>query len=109
MRFPHPGGFGAFSTVFTDILAGLAFIICFVIVVGLLVVLVRFLLVATKAAEIYVARNSGATTSSRSARVPPCQPRPRAPHQHNQRRRVLRRREPARRRRRRTPDRKQPE
>jgi hypothetical protein len=62
MRFPHPGGFGAFSTVFTDIVAGLAFIICFVIIVGLLVVLVRFLLVATRAAELYIAKNSGAAT-----------------------------------------------
>jgi hypothetical protein len=58
MRFPNPGGFGMFGGIFSDILAGLVFIICFVIVVGLLVVLVRFLWIATRAAEIYIANNS---------------------------------------------------
>jgi uncharacterized membrane protein len=58
MRIPHgPYGFGLAGGIFADILAGLMFIICFIVVVGLLFVLVRFLLVATKAAEIYVARN----------------------------------------------------
>jgi cytoskeletal protein RodZ len=46
--------------IFADVLAGLVFIICFIVVVGLLVVLVRFLLVATKAAEIYIAKNGPA-------------------------------------------------
>jgi hypothetical protein len=61
MRFPHPGGPGGFAfvgSIFTDIVAGLVFIIAFVVVVGLLVVLVRFLLAATKAAELYVANNT---------------------------------------------------
>ena len=58
MQIPHgPGGFGLIGGIFADVLAGLVFIICFIIVVGLLVVLVRFLLVATKAAEIYVSKN----------------------------------------------------
>ena len=58
MRIPSgPGGFGLFDTIFTDILAGLVFIILFVIAVGVLFVLVRFLWVATKAAELYIARN----------------------------------------------------
>jgi hypothetical protein len=79
MRFPNPGGFGGLGLlggVFTDILAGLVFIICFVIVVGVLFVLVRFLWVATRAAEIYIAKNSAdrATTttapSSRAATAP---------------------------------------
>jgi hypothetical protein len=57
MRFPPNGpGFG-FYTVFADVMAGLVFIVCLVIVVGLIVLLVRFLLVATKAAELYVAKN----------------------------------------------------
>ncbi len=56
MRFPHPNGFG-FYQVFTDIIAGLLFIICLVVAVGLIVLLVRFLLVATRAAELYVANN----------------------------------------------------
>ena len=61
MRIPHgPGGFGMLGGIFADVLTGLIFIICFVIVVGLLVVLVRFLLVATKAAEIYVWKNAPA-------------------------------------------------
>jgi cytoskeletal protein RodZ len=59
MRIPHgPGGFVLFGGIFTDILAGLVFIILFVVAVGLLFVLVRFLLVATKAAELYISRNS---------------------------------------------------
>jgi cytoskeletal protein RodZ len=60
MRIPHGPGIGMIGGIFADVLAGLVFIICFVIVVGLLVVLVRFLLVATKAAEIYVSKNSDA-------------------------------------------------
>ncbi len=78
MRFPHPGGFGGFGgfggigQVFTDVMAGLVFLICLAVVVGLLFVLVRFLLVATKAAEIYVAKNSSATTTqAAAATVPP--------------------------------------
>jgi predicted lipid-binding transport protein (Tim44 family) len=61
MRIPHgPGGFGMLGGIFADVLAGLVFILCFIIVIGLLFVLVRFLLVATKAAEIYVAKNGPA-------------------------------------------------
>jgi cytoskeletal protein RodZ len=60
MRIPHGPGIGMIGGIFADVLAGLAFIICFIIVVGLLVVLVRFLLVATKAAEIYVSKNGPA-------------------------------------------------
>ena len=60
MRIPHGPGIGLIGGIFADVLAGLVFIICFIIVVGLLVVLVRFLLVATKAAEIYVSKNSPA-------------------------------------------------
>jgi hypothetical protein len=58
MRIPHGPGFGAFGGIVESIIAGLFFILCFLIVVGLLVVLVRFLWVATKAAEIYIAKNS---------------------------------------------------
>lgn len=57
MRFPPGPGLGLFGTVFTDILAGIVFIILFVIAVGVLFVLVRFLWVATRAAELYIARN----------------------------------------------------
>ncbi|HEX4443069.1 MAG TPA: hypothetical protein VHZ81_05820 [Galbitalea sp.] len=84
MNFPHPGGpgfsgFGAFGTIITDIVAGLFFLVCFAIVVGLLFLLVRFLLVATRAAEIYVAKNSAAETTTPTApvQVPTASPRPR--------------------------------
>jgi cytoskeletal protein RodZ len=74
MRFPPgPGGLGLFGTVFTDILAALVFIILFVIAVGVLFVFVRFLWVATKAAELYIARNGSThtdATSSESATKP---------------------------------------
>ncbi|MDQ1551125.1 MAG: hypothetical protein QOD50_547 [Actinomycetota bacterium] len=67
MRIPHgPGGLGMIGGIFADVLAGLVFIICFIVVVGLLVVLVRFLLVATKAAEIYIAKNGPARSTVES-------------------------------------------
>jgi hypothetical protein len=71
MRFPPhgPGGFGLLGGIFTDILAGLVFIILFIVAVGLLFVLVRFLLVATKAAELYVAKN-GTTQDNAPATAP---------------------------------------
>jgi predicted lipid-binding transport protein (Tim44 family) len=71
MRFPNPGGFGMFGGIFSDILAGLVFIICFVIVVGLLVVLVRFLWIATRAAEIYIANNSSSQPTTDAAVAAP--------------------------------------
>ncbi|HEX4401237.1 MAG TPA: hypothetical protein VHZ98_07925 [Galbitalea sp.] len=74
MRFPPgPGGLGLFGTVFTDILAGLVFIILFVIAVGVLFVLVRFLWVATKAAELYIARN-GSTHADTASPEPATNP-----------------------------------
>jgi hypothetical protein len=56
MRFPHGPGFGGFA-IFSEITEGLVVIVCLGVIVGLLFLLVRFLLVATKAAELYVARN----------------------------------------------------
>lgn len=61
MRFPHPGGFGGFGgagVIFGDVVAGLFFLIVFAVVVGLIFLLVRYLLVATRAAELYIANNS---------------------------------------------------
>ena len=63
MRFPHGPGFGMFGGILESIIAGLFFLVCLVVVVGLLFILVRFLLVATKAAEVYVAKNSVAKNS----------------------------------------------
>jgi len=82
MHFPHgPGGFGMFGSIFADILAGLAFLICFVVIVALLVVIVRFLLVATRAAEIYVAKNGPAQPDAPAATTIPVTtaPAPAAP------------------------------
>ena len=79
MRFPHgPGGFGMFGEIYAQIVSGLIFIICFVVVVGLLFVLIRFLLAATKAAEIYVAKNSPVEPASTPVAPAPA-PTPAAP------------------------------
>jgi hypothetical protein len=80
MRFPHGGGpgFGLYS-IFADVAAGLAFILGFVIVVGLIVLLVRFLLVATRAAELYVANNRPAEHAVTPTPVTPEPPAPPAP------------------------------
>ena len=71
MRFPHGSGFGIFGGIIEDVIAGLFFLVCFVVVVGLLFVLVRFLLVATKAAEIYVAKNGSVAQASPAQPVGP--------------------------------------
>jgi hypothetical protein len=74
MRFPgHGPSFGFFSVI-SDVAEGLFFIIVFAVVVGLLVLLVRFLLVATKAAEIYVAKNRAAGETAVSSAAPVAAP-----------------------------------
>jgi uncharacterized protein YpmB len=67
MRFPHGPGFGMFGGILESIIAGLFFLVCLVVIVGLLFILVRFLLVATKAAEVYVAKNSPAHSTDEDA------------------------------------------
>jgi uncharacterized membrane protein len=47
-------GFGLFGQLFGAIFAGLTFIVVAVVLIGLLVLVVRFLLSATRAADIYV-------------------------------------------------------
>jgi hypothetical protein len=47
-------GFGLFGQLFGAIFAGLLFIVVAVVLIGLLVLVVRFLLSATRAADIYV-------------------------------------------------------
>jgi cytoskeletal protein RodZ len=81
-----PGGYGFFGTIFVDVLAGLVFLIGFLIVAGLIAVLVRFLLVATKAAQLYLDNNSSPKDASATpvepvatAPVPPAPPAPPAP------------------------------
>jgi uncharacterized membrane protein len=58
MRFPHGPGFGMFGGIIQDVIVGLFFLVCLAVVIALLVVIVRFLLVATRAAEIYIAKNN---------------------------------------------------
>jgi hypothetical protein len=60
MPFPHHPAIGFNpGAVFADVIAALFFLVCLVIVVGVLLVFIRFLLVTTKAAEVYVAKNGG--------------------------------------------------
>ena len=64
-------GHGLFS-LFGNIIAGLAFILCVSVTIAVLFLLVRFLLVATRAAQLYVDRNgqkspATAATSSHTA------------------------------------------
>src|ERR1700712_699093 len=80
MRFPHgPGGYGMFGGILEDILVGLFFLICFAIAVGLLFLVVRFLLAATRAAEIYVANNGPVRAAEPVAPPAPVTPAPAAP------------------------------
>ena len=71
-----PWGFGSVGHVFTAVIAGLWFILVFVVAVGVLFLLVRFLLVATRAAQLYVAKNAPAAPV---ATVPPVAKQPAAP------------------------------
>jgi predicted lipid-binding transport protein (Tim44 family) len=66
-----PGmGFGPFAHILMTILSGVAFLVSFAIVAGLLFLLVRFLLVATQAAQIYVAKNRPATPVAPTTTAP---------------------------------------
>jgi hypothetical protein len=58
MIFPPRPGFGGFGHIFALLVQGLFFLLMLAIVVGVLFLLVRFLLVATKAARIYVDQNT---------------------------------------------------
>src|SRR6187402_3405337 len=51
-------GWGPITHFIWIVVSGISTIFAFLVVAGLLFVLVRFLLVATKAAQIYVAKNS---------------------------------------------------
>lgn len=64
---PFGGGFG--HVVFT-ILGGLFSLFMFLVAIALIFLLVRFLLVATKAAQIYVAKNSPAAPAKPAATTP---------------------------------------
>jgi predicted lipid-binding transport protein (Tim44 family) len=61
-------GFGPFGHFIGAIVGGLLSLFLFLVVIGLLFLLVRFLLVATKAAHIYVAKNSPAAPPAATPR-----------------------------------------
>jgi predicted lipid-binding transport protein (Tim44 family) len=58
MIFPPRPGFGGFTHIFALIIQGLFFLATLAIIVGVLFLLVRFLLIATRAARIYVDKNA---------------------------------------------------
>ncbi len=68
MNFDGPGtGFGPFAQFIVTALTGVAFLVGLAIIGGLIFLLVRFLLVATQAAQIYVAKNRPAETGTTAA------------------------------------------
>jgi hypothetical protein len=66
-----PGGFGIFTHLFGAVFAGLFFVLLFLIGVGVLFVIVRFLLAATRAAETYVRVHRAAPESDTAAAPAP--------------------------------------
>jgi predicted lipid-binding transport protein (Tim44 family) len=71
MNFDGPGmGFNPFVQFFVTALTGVAFLVSFAIIAGLIFLLVRFLLVATQAAQIYVAQNRPAEPVAPAAASP---------------------------------------
>ena len=62
-------GHGLFS-VFANVVAGLAFMLCVTITLAVLFLLVRFLLVGTRAAQLYVARHEP-ERPTRASSTPP--------------------------------------
>ena len=63
MNFDGPGPFAPFAHFAMMIVGGLLWLFMLLVVIALIFLLVRFLLVATKAAQIYVAKNSPAVSS----------------------------------------------
>ena len=76
MNFTPWGGIGLGSVthVLTTVIAGLWFVVMFVIAVGLIFLLVRFLLVATRAAQIYVAKHAPVEPTATAAPDTPATP-----------------------------------
>ncbi len=70
-RGPGPGFHDVFG-ILGAIVYGLFFVLCLVVAVGLIVLLVRFLLVATRAAQLYVEKNGPAKPAAPG--VPPAPP-----------------------------------
>ncbi|CAN5220640.1 hypothetical protein BH11ACT4_BH11ACT4_02850 [soil metagenome] len=69
-----PGLLGGFTHVIGALMGALFGFFIFLVVIGLVFLLVRFLLVATKAAHIYVAKNSPPPAPRPAATVAPTGP-----------------------------------
>ena len=68
-------GFGGFWNVILGIFWGVGQLLALLIFVGVLFLLVRFLLVATRAAHLYIARN-GPPAATVAETAPPTRPAP---------------------------------
>jgi hypothetical protein len=80
MPYPHPGpGMGGLAPVLSLLIHGFFFIVMLAVVVGLIFLLVRFLLVATKAARIYIDRNGASTGTATAAPATPAVAKTSAP------------------------------
>ena len=64
MHFDNDFGYFGFIHVVGMVVYGFFALVALAVAVGLIILLVRFLLVATKAAQLYVARNGTADTAS---------------------------------------------
>jgi predicted lipid-binding transport protein (Tim44 family) len=74
-----PGyGFNPMGHVFGMLAAGFAGFVAFLIVAAVLVLLVRFLIIGTRAAQLYIANNSPAKDAP-IVQAPPAPPVPPAP------------------------------
>jgi hypothetical protein len=71
---PHPGGFGGLSHILILFVEGFFFLLTLGIFVIVTFLLIRFLLVATKAARLYVDKNAPATAVTPATSVTPAAP-----------------------------------
>ena len=86
MNFDGPGPFAPFAHFAMMIVGGLLWLFMLLVVIALIFLLVRFLLVATKVAQIYVAKNgpevsSEASNTASAAPAPATSPTKAAPRQ----------------------------
>ncbi len=78
MYYDGPGFGGPFGHLIVLILSGVFTIFVILVIIGLLFVLVRFLLVGTKAAQLYIEKNGPTTTAAKAMPVAPSNPAPAA-------------------------------
>jgi hypothetical protein len=71
---PHPGGLGGLGHILMLFVEGFFFLLMLGIFVVVTFLLIRFLLVATKAARLYVDKNEPTTPTARATAVTPAAP-----------------------------------